>query len=57
MKRYVIEFANDMKASIPKTAAGNVIIARIDKIVFIYRCGKITAREAVKLVANCFDGE
>lgn len=57
MKRYVIEFANDMKASIPKTAAGNVIIARIDKIVFVYRCGKITAREAVKSIANCFDGE
>lgn len=57
MKRYVVEFANDMKASIPKTAARNVIIARIDKIVFIYRCEKITALEAVKSIANCFDGE
>ena len=57
MKRYVVEFANDMKASIPKTAAGNIIIARFDKIVFIYRCGKITAREDVKSIANCFDGE
>lgn len=57
MKRYVVEFANDMKASIPKTAAGNVIIARIDKIVFVYRCGKITALEAVKSIANCFEEE
>lgn len=53
MKRYVVEFANDMKVSIPKTAAGNVIIARIDKIVFVYRCGKITALEAIKLISNC----
>ena len=57
MKRYVIEFANDTKASIPKTAAGNVVIARIDKIVFVYRCGKITALEAVKLISNCFNDE
>lgn len=57
MKRYVVEFANDMKASIPKTAAGNVIIARIDKIVFIYRCGKITALEAVKLISNSISEE
>lgn len=57
MKRYVIEFANDIKASIPKTAAGNVIIARIDKIIFIYRCGKITELEAVKLISNSISEE
>ena len=54
MKRYVIEFANDAKASIPNTSAGNAIIARIDKVVFAYRCGKITAFEAVKMIVNCF---
>ena len=57
MKRYVVEFANDMKASIPKTAAGNVIIARIDKIIFFYRLGTITALEAVKLISNVISEE
>ena len=57
MKRCVVEFANNMKASIPKTAAGSVIIARIDKIIFFYRLGTITALEAIKLISNVISEE